>query len=176
MNRAWELDPLSPYAHIGTVWPVFFSRRYDEAIDKFKKVVELNPESQNANVNLGWAFTAKGLRQEAVAAYEKALSGGNLWIASASLAATLARMGRTADARKILAELLEQSRHEHVSDYGFAMVYAGLGEKEQALAALQKAFDERDEYTPYINVDPFFDSLRHDPRFTDLLRRMNLAP
>jgi serine/threonine-protein kinase len=176
MNRAHELDPLSAYIDVGVAWPALFARRYDQAIERLQKIIALNPDFSNAHVNLGWAYTNKGMYDEAIAAIKKAQSLDNNWVVLASLGYAYGAAGRTGEARQVLAEMQERAKREHVGDYGFVWVYAGLGERDEAFAALQKAYDSRDEYLPNIKVDPFLDSLRSDERFTDLLRRMNLAP
>jgi Flp pilus assembly protein TadD len=170
------LDPLSPYIHVGAVWPVLFSRRYDQAIEQLQRVVALNPDFNSAQVNLGWAYEWKGRREEAITAYNKALTLDKLWFTYASLGYSYAKAGKTDEARKILAQLQEKARREYVPPYGYAIVHAGLGEKDQAFAALENSFAARDEYMSYIKIYPFFDGLRPDPRFTDLVRRMRLAP
>ena len=174
MDRARELDPLSPYVHVGTVWPVLFARKYDQAIERLHRIIALNPEFANAHINLGWAYAWKGMNEEAIAAFDKAKSLENIWQNLSALGYAYAKAGRMDEARKVLAELRERARREHVSEYGLAMVYAGLGEKDRAIDELQKAYDARDEYMPFLNVDPFFDSLRSDPRFIGILRRLNL--
>ncbi|MFN0084998.1 MAG: protein kinase domain-containing protein [Blastocatellia bacterium] len=176
MNRARELDPLSPFVHIGTVWPVLFARKYDHAIEQLHKIIALNPDFAHAHLNLGWAYAHKGMNDEAIAAFNKAHSLDNYWHPVAALGYVYGVAGRKDEARKTLAELQERAKREHISEYGLAMIYAGLGEKDQAIAELQKAYDARDEYMPYLNIDPFFDSLRSDQRFTNILRRLKLAP
>jgi serine/threonine-protein kinase len=176
MDRASELDPLSPYIHVGTAWPALFSRRYDAAIARLQRIVALNPDFSNGHINLGWAYAAKGAYEEAISAFTKAKQFDPAWYITAYLGNVYARAGKPEQGRKALAELQERAKREHVSNYGFALIHAGLGEKDQAFAALQKSFDARDEYAISINVDPMVDSLRSDPRFADLLRRLNLAP
>ena len=83
--------------------------------------------------------------------------------------------GRRAEAQEMLAELNKLSKLKHVSPENFAIIYTGLGEKDQAFAWLQKAYETGGSYS-FLKVDPMFDSLRSDSRFTDLLRRVNLAP
>ena len=82
--------------------------------------------------------------------------------------------GKKDEARKILDELKELSEREYVSSYFLALIYTGLGEKDQALEWLEKAYQERAIYLIYVGKQPQFDALRSDPRFTDLLRRVGL--
>jgi len=176
MNRARELDPLSPFVQVGAVWPVYFARQYDQAIEQLRKIAAWNPEFANAYINLGWAYTHKGMYEEAIAALNKAKSLSDFWLISAHLGYVYSRAGKRDEARNVLAELQARAAREHISDYGLAVVHVGLGEKDQAFAALEKAFEARDDFLSFLKVEPLFDELRSDPRFTDLLRRMNLAP
>jgi hypothetical protein len=84
--------------------------------------------------------------------------------------------GRRAEARKVLEELRERSKREYTSSYFVATIYAGLGSKDQAFARLQKAFEDRADELVFLKADPRFDPLHSDPRFQDLLRRMNFPP
>jgi serine/threonine-protein kinase len=176
MNRAHDLDPLSPYIHVGMAWPALFSRRYDEAIQQLRGIIALNPEFSNGYLNLAWAYAQKGMYEEAVTAFNKAKSLDNAWFTMAYLGNTYAMAGKRDEALKALTELQERAAREHVSGYGFALIYAGLGDADRAFAALQKAYEARDEVMLQLNVDPAIDGLRSDPRFADLLRRMGLAP
>ena len=176
MNRARELDPLSPFVQVGTVWPVLFARRYDQAIEQLHKITALEPDFSNTYLNLAWAYEWKGAHAEAFAPLDKAQSLDNYWWIVAARGYAYAQTDQRDKARQALAELQERAKREQVSGYGLAVIYAGLGEKDQAFAALDRAYQERDEILLELNVGPFLDSLRTDQRFTDLLRRMNLAP
>lgn len=86
------------------------------------------------------------------------------------------RSGNRAQAQKILDEMTQRAKRGYFPTWAMASVYVGLGDKDRAFEWLQEAVEERAAYVPYLKVDPLFDPLRSDPRFTDLLRRMNLAP
>jgi TolB-like protein/Tfp pilus assembly protein PilF len=176
MKRAQELDPLSPFFRVGVVWPLLFSRQYDEAIEQLQKIIAWNPDFVNAHLNLGWAYAHKGRYDEAIAALQQARSIDNKWDMSAALGYAYAKAGKRDEAEKVLRALQERAQREHISHCGFAIIYAGLGAKELALAALQKAYEARDDNLLLLKVDPFYDDLRSDPRFLDLLRRLKLAP
>lgn len=175
-RRALELDPLSPFFRVGAVWPLYFGRRYDQAIEELRKIVAWNPEFVNGYFNLGQAYTQKEMYEEAIAALNKAKSIDNSPMVSAFLGYAYARAGKHNEARQALAELQAPASGEHISNYALAVVYAGLGERDQAFAWLQKTYDARDDYALMLKVEPVFDGLRSDPRFRDLLRRMNLSP
>jgi len=77
---------------------------------------------------------------------------------------------------KILHELEEMSRHKQVASYDLALLYTGLGERDEAIEQLNRAYEDRSGFIIYLGVEPQFDPLRSDPRYTELLRRMNLSP
>ena len=83
--------------------------------------------------------------------------------------------GRPSEARKILDDLHRLAEERYVLPYGFALIHVGLGEHDVALAWLEQAYEERNSWMPFIQVEPRLDPLRSDPRFQDLLRRMNLS-
>ena len=101
------------------------------------------------------------------------LSGRNM-MAIATLGYIYALAERRDEARKVLDDLLELSKKEHVSSFYVALVYTCLGQKDQAFEWLEKAYEERGEYLPQLKVYPLFDSLRSDPRYKALLKKMNL--
>jgi serine/threonine-protein kinase len=176
MKRAQELDPLSPFFRVGVVWPLLFGRQYDQAIDQLQKIIAWNPDFVNAHLNLGWAYAYKGRYDEAIAALQQAKALDKRWDISAALGYAYAKAGNRDEAQKVLGELQERAKREHVSHCGFAMIQVGLGEKDEAFAALQNAYAAREDHLLLLKVDPFYDDLRSDPRCTALLRRLQLAP
>ena len=97
-------------------------------------------------------------------------------LALAYLGNVLARSGERSRALQVLEELKAVSKQKYVYSVGFARVYAGLGDKEQAFAWLEQAYEERSSALYFLKVDPIWDPLRSDPRFNDLLRRIGLSP
>jgi serine/threonine-protein kinase len=177
MQRAQELDPLSlpKITAVGEV--LYMARRYDEAIAAYQKTFEMDPNSGFAHWALGRAYVEKGLYGEAIAAFQKAipLSGDSPdeW---ASLACAYAQSGRKTEARKIIDDLKEQSKKRYVAPSVIAATYAALGERDQGFVWLDKAYDEHDFILVLLKVEPMFDKLRTDPRFTVLLKRVGLEP
>ncbi len=172
IKRAEELDPLSLIIGHNVGWQLYWARRYDEAILQYGKVLELDPNFPVAHLSLGQAYAQKHKYPEAVAELQKAVSltsrsSGPLQ----ALGYAYAVSGRTAEARSILGELTELSKHRYVPRYRIAILYAGLGEREQALAWLERALEER-EALAFLNVDPYWDGLRSEPRFQSLLRQV----
>jgi TolB-like protein/Tfp pilus assembly protein PilF len=173
LRRAQELDPfsLSIRWDIGVAFT--FSRQYDQAIEQFEKTIELEPAFMAAHSGLAPAYQQKGMHAEAIAELQKvqALGGGR----GAQLAYAYALAGRKDEAKKILEELKEESKQHYVSPFDFALIYMGLGDKDQAFEWFNKTFDENPYRIAFIKVNPRFDRLRSDPRFAVLLRRMKLA-
>jgi tetratricopeptide (TPR) repeat protein len=116
--------------------------------------------------------------EEAIAEIQKAvtLSAGSGVYYLAQLGNAYALSGKRGEALRILDELMKQSQHKYVSPTDFAIVYIGLEEKDQAFAWLERAYEERSGFLTELTVEPMFDSLRSDPRFQELMRRMKLAP
>jgi serine/threonine protein kinase/tetratricopeptide (TPR) repeat protein len=172
-QKAIDLDPLS--LHSGSLGvSLYYAHRYAQAIVELRKAIDLNPNNWYAHCYLGRAYEQQGQFPEGIAEFQEAVrSAGDITEPKASLGRAYAVSGRRAEARKVLDELNEVSKRVYVSPYNVALIYAGLGEKDQALAWLERAFAERSTSMPYLKVDPEFDSLRSEPRFQTLLRRMN---
>jgi TolB-like protein/Tfp pilus assembly protein PilF len=170
-SRALDLDPVSHQTNFGMAAVLYFARRFDEAIERARKAVEIDPRFPPSLELLMAAYAAKGMYREALAEFEK-LPGRP---PSPTLAYLHARLGDRSQALRMLDELRARSEQRYLSAVSFAFVYAGLGEKDQAFAWLEKAYQER-SLSPQIKVDTILDPLRSDPRFSDLLRRIGLPP
>jgi adenylate cyclase len=158
----------------------YTARQYDQAIEQERKTLDIDPNYMNAHRTLGMAYVQKSMYKEATTEFEKALvtNPGNPYVLS-ELGYALALAGKKAEAQKALDQLNELAKQKYVPAGYRVMIYAGLGEKDKALEWLEKSYEEHyvvGDGTADIKVDPVFDSLRSDPRFRDLLRRMNLQP
>ena len=176
-ERALELDPLSPDIawHMG--WHYYYAHDYDKAIEQLNKALELDPHSGMAHVYLGLSYEQKGMLPRAIDEIEKAraLVPGTpfgLW----NLAHAYAVSGNRTEAKKILDQLEELSKHRYIAAYNRAIICSGLGEKDATLAWLEKAYQEHAFGIATLKLDPVFDGLRSDPRFQGLLRRIGLPP
>ena len=127
---------------------------------------------------VGLILEQKGRYAEAIAAFQEAVRRfpGASSIPEAELAHAYAVSGNREQALKIIAELEELAKSRYVSSYQIATIYAGLGEKDQAFAWMQKAYDERSDGLVNLKVEQRFDNLRSDPRFSDLVRRVGPTP
>ena len=178
-KRAQELDPLSPGISRRVGLTLFHARRYDEAIQQFLKALELNPGYALAHEDLGDAYEQKKMYGEAVAAWRRAMTLSRNDELAATLEGAYKESGYEgavrAASRKNLEQLREKARRgEFVPAMDFVRLHVRLGDKQQAFAWLEKAYEERTRLIFTIKVDPLFDNLRADPRFVDLLRRLNL--
>ncbi len=172
IGKAQEADPLSLINSTTEAFILYNARRYDEAIEKARKTLELDDGFHSAWERLGEAYAQLGMYDQAVAAFQKAvaLSARSL-LPLAGLGAAYAASGKTAEARQIVEELRGKGGRE----YALAWVYAGLGDAEQALCWLEAAYTERDSSLVYLKVDPKFSALRTDRRFHLLLERLGLT-
>jgi TolB-like protein/Flp pilus assembly protein TadD len=174
-QQAKALDPVSLPVRSNTAMALYYSGQYDQAIEQCLQVLEIDPYFARSYEDLGRVYWEKGMRREAIAAFKKAVnySGrGSLYVAQ--LAHVYASAGRREPALQLLKELAERARERYVSPYAFAVVYTGMGNKDQAFAWLGKACDQRASTLPFLKTNPTLASLRSDPRFRHLLRRMNL--
>jgi len=177
IKRAQQLDPLSLI--INTVAGVRFhwARRYDEAVEQLRKTLEMDPNFAVAHDWLGQVYEQMGQDESAIAEHQKAIraSGGSSQVVAA-LGHTYAAAGKRNEALRILADLNERRKMAYVSPYDIAVIHVAFGEKDQAFEWLEKAYQERASPIVVLKVDPRLDPLRSDPRFQDLLRRMNFPP
>jgi serine/threonine-protein kinase len=175
-KRALELDPLSLIVNSDLGQDYYFARQYDQAIEQLLKNAEIDPSFYTAHANLGMAYQAKGSFQEALAEYRRARELSDDPIVLARLGYALAASGQRTGALQTLDQLKEISKQRYVPAYGFAILYAGLGEKEQAFEWLERSYQDREPKLTRLKVDPLLDPLRPDPRFADLVHRVGLQP
>lgn len=174
-KRSLELNPVSADANSAMGFVLYNAGRNDQAIEQLRKTLEMDPNLPPAFLVLGEAYVEKSMYGEAIALAQKTMTlPSSEWWAGSTLARAYARSGRKTDAEKVLHELNELSTHMHAQAEPMAIVYTALGDKQKAFEWLEKGYDER-SLAATIRF-PAFDSLRSDPRFTDLLRRMNLQP
>jgi class 3 adenylate cyclase/TolB-like protein/Tfp pilus assembly protein PilF len=175
MRKALELDPISMAVNTGLGHVLYLSRNYDAAIEQYGNAVKLDPTFGPAHLWFGRPYLQKGMYEEAIAEIQQAVaSSGGSTISLAVLAHALASSGKEPEAKEILQGLLERSRTGYLPSYWVALVYTGLGDVDQAMAWLERAYDERSSWLVWIKVEPRFDRLRSEPRFVSLLRRMRL--
>jgi TolB-like protein/Tfp pilus assembly protein PilF len=175
IERARRLDP-TVVSGVSVGWILFQSRRYDEAVHEFRSVVAVQPEASGALWDLGFVLCAKNQPQDAIPYLEKAVavSNRNPGVVGVLIRA-YAQAGRRTDALRLLSELQERAKKGYVPAGAFVNAYLGLDEKEEAFAALEQAYKEQSNILQFLKVHPYFDPLRSDPRFADLVRRVGLS-
>jgi tetratricopeptide (TPR) repeat protein len=173
IEKARELDPLSLPINTGVGHVLYLSGRYDEAIEEYKRVIDLDPSFMATHIWFGRPYLEKGMFSEAIAELETAVQlSGESTIALAMLGHGLASAGRTAEAIEILDKLKEKARSQYVPSYWIAVLYNGFKDREQVIAWMQKAFEERSSWLVWSNVEPRFAWLRNDPEFVSLIKAM----
>jgi TolB-like protein/DNA-binding winged helix-turn-helix (wHTH) protein/Tfp pilus assembly protein PilF len=170
--RAEELEPSSLMTRVIHGWILAFARRNDEAIEQYEKTFEMDPNFPRGHIALAQLYTQKGMVDQSVAELLKVQSEPR----ANALKKAYETAGSRAFCRKELEFLRSDVKQRYVPSSFFADWYVWLDEKDQAFAWLEKAYAEHDGWLVYLKVEPRYDRLRSDPRFTDLLRRMNLAP
>jgi tetratricopeptide (TPR) repeat protein len=177
-KRALRLDPISMIANWNAGYIFYLARQYDQAIEQERKTLELNPSFVPTYGVLGESYMQKSMYKEALAEFEKALAiSPDSADALRGLGEAYVLGGRKAEAQKVLDRLNELSKHKYVAAWTYAAVCVALGQQDKAYQWLEKAYEERSiSLAPSIKGDPMWDPLRSDPRWADLLRRMNLQP
>jgi eukaryotic-like serine/threonine-protein kinase len=174
-RRAVELDPLALGPHSYLAWAYYRSRKLEEALEQTRVVLELDPNYDWRPAGLrGHVFLAKGMYPEAIREYKKVATSphaydtrGLAWLGHAR-----ARSGDTRGALELLEQIRTIAKRQYVPAFHIALVYVGLGDKDQAFAWLEKAYAAREPAVVWLKTNPLVDSLRPDPRYANLLRRV----
>jgi Flp pilus assembly protein TadD len=180
MKRALELDPLSPMINVTLAWLYLERREVDRAIEQARKAVELDPNFVYSRYALGLCLRLKGMFKEAVAELQKArVLFGSSPSGLGDLGMAYALSGEKAKATEVLSILEKYSQRGYLVSSEIALVYLGLGEKDKALEWLDKVCDDEDEISylrdsGYLEIEPEWDSLRSDPRFKLMLKKLHL--
>jgi TolB-like protein/Tfp pilus assembly protein PilF len=176
MGKAQELDPLSLIISANIAWCQFLARDFDQAIRQATNTLALEKNFAVAHEYLGQAYAMKKQFAESAAEFREAMRISNNDTGyRTDLAFALAQGGNRAEAQKLLSVLTQEAGKEYVSSYDLALIQTALGDKKQALDLLEKAFEERNGRLMNLKVHPWFDRLRGEARFQDLLRRAGLG-
>lgn len=158
--------------HLG--WHFYHARQYDAALNQYQKALELDPHSVWPQIEMGRAYEQKQMYDEAIDAFAQVISATRSSFPVAGLGHVYALAGHRAEAMQQLQELAHRATQVYVTPFSPAIIYVGLGDHEQALNLLEKAYEERCGWMTYLKVDPRLDPLRGAPRFTSLLQRIGL--
>jgi serine/threonine protein kinase/Tfp pilus assembly protein PilF len=175
-RRSAELDPLSAIIALHAAQTYYYARRFTQARQGMQRILDISPDFVLARNYLGIIDVADGRIPEGIEELQKAVTFSPGDDEDATLGYAYALAGKEGDAQAVINNLIKQSRGRYLSPYYVALVYVGLGKKDQAFEWLEEAYKQRARELPWMRVDPMFDSLRSDPRFRDLLSRMNLPP
>ena len=174
VRRAQQIDPLDLRMRVGEPVALFFARRYDEALQKLDSLLKLAPDNESAVLFRAYTYDGAGRYNEAIEDYKKSVSLGDTTMSTQCyLGYALTQVGRKSEAQAIFEKL--KTTKEYVSPAELAVLYVGLGDKEGAIASLEKAYAAHDLQMQYLKIDPHYDSLRSDPRFAELIRKVGLA-
>jgi TolB-like protein/Tfp pilus assembly protein PilF/class 3 adenylate cyclase len=175
-RQALEIDPVSTRANLVPGWAFLYAGRIDDAIQQFSKAVELNPSDAWAHIGLGRAYLGKGMGQRAIEEMEVARRDEpDNPLVLGLLGYGYAVTGRRGDALKSLETLDEMEKKHYASRIARVYVYAGLGDKDKAFEWLEKAYQERSDSLAWFRKDPESKSLRSDPRFAVLMRKIGFT-
>jgi TolB-like protein len=178
-RRARELDPVSLPAGYTVAGAYWWARQYERAAAESERLIQTDPTYSGGHYMRGLVCLDTGSYDEAIRHFQRsiALTGEDPSVWGVTLlACAYGRAGRRAEALKILDELESRSKHHYVSPYLVAMVHTNLGDKNQAFRWLEKAYSERNPMLAFLRVEPLIDPLRSDPRFQEMVRRMNFPP
>jgi len=175
-RNALELDPLTTSSNLQLGWVLYYARRYDESIAQLKETLELTPDYGSAYMELAWNYAQKRMYPEAVAECQRAVSLASEQFVLASCGDVYGLAGRRQDALALLDRLKKMSGQRYVDPYNVAWLYDGLGDNNRTMEWLERAYRERSASLYGLKIEIWSDRLRTDPRFQDLLRRMNFPP
>jgi TolB-like protein/DNA-binding winged helix-turn-helix (wHTH) protein/Flp pilus assembly protein TadD len=176
-KRALELEPLSLIIGFELGLSFYFARDYDQAIEQFQKTLELDRNFPQPNNFLAAAYEQKGMYSEAMAEFKKSIpltEASESTPSKAGLGHLYGVIGRKSEAHVVLNELKQIAEKEYLPATNIALIYTGLGEKDQAFVWLEKAYEQRAFQLQWIKLEPRWDRLHSDPRFQDLVRRIGL--
>ncbi|MCU1335582.1 MAG: repeat-containing protein [Bryobacterales bacterium] len=177
VQAARESDPLSLILHEGIAYIRLLRRDYDGANQEIRHLTDLDPAFYKAYTAQGRVFSLTGKYHDAIAMFEKAITiAGDLPSIIAALGQTLALAGERRRALECLDQLNEMARGRHLASSCFAILYLGLGDVEMSLTWLERACDQHESQIAAVKVHPIYDSLRSEPRFHQILRRVGFLP
>ena len=177
MRRPLEAEPTNDFNLMELGLSYYFARQYEPALEQCRRAIAMDSTSYWSHMLLGWTYEQERQFPEAIEAILQANRLNDSAQVIGSLGHAYAVAGRRAEAERVITELRKKSERKYISPYDIATIYAGLGDKEQTLVWLGKAYEDRSGWLAlWLKVDPKFDAFRSDPRFQDLLRRVGFTP
>jgi TolB-like protein/DNA-binding winged helix-turn-helix (wHTH) protein/Flp pilus assembly protein TadD len=176
-RKALELDPLTPTTNLQLGWVLYYARRYDESVAQLKKTLEAAPDLGYANMELAWNYAEKHMYAEAVTECQRAVTlTPEEQVTLGTCGRVYGLAGRHRDALDLLDRLKKLSARTYVDPYNVAGLYDGVGDKDHVVEWLERAYREHSASLYGLRIDIWFDQVRSDSRFQDLVRRMNFPP
>jgi serine/threonine-protein kinase len=175
INTALRYDPLSPNLNQAKGFHLYLAGNYDDAIKQLESTLKANPDFVPAHAVLGMAYLQKGEKESALEEFKRSVElshGSPAYLAQ--LGRAYAMVGNVANAQQSIAELKGLGRKGFIPSYWLAIIYAALGDADQALSLIRSAIEEHDSEVIFINVGPTFEKLRHDPGFKKVLGAIGL--
>lgn len=176
LRRAQELDPVSLVIATDLAKRTCYAHKYEEGVERFHKVLEIDPGFAVAHYFLAQAYEQHGLYPEAINELEKVRTPDPSHSVASELGHVYALQGRRREALQIVDALQRTAKQTYIDPWYIANVYVALGDKEAALTWLEKAYEQHSPAMDGLKVDPYYDPMRSDPRFMDLVRRVGLPP
>ena len=173
MRRAEELDPVSLPVRFNASYRYYFARRYADAIAECQRALELDRNFPPVRAVLGFSYAALGRYDDAIREVRAAVADTTV-TGVAVLGYVYALAGRRTEARAVLRAVEKRSAHQYVVPLDFSLIYAALGQRDEAFRWLRKAYEERAPLLIFINVAAWYDTVRDDPRFAELVRDLGL--
>jgi TolB-like protein/Tfp pilus assembly protein PilF len=168
---ALQLDPISSGSYMSLAWVYYFGHKYAQALEAMQRAAALHANATESLFPLGDIYVEKGRYDEGIEEFKKL---GDMPHALGHMGNAYARAGKTAEARATLPKVMQHIEKNGIGRYEIALVYAGLGENDNAFAWLEKAFQSRDKGVTYLKMDPCLETLHSDSRFKDLVKRVGL--
>lgn len=176
-RKAHDLEPFSLTINSDLGRHLYFARQFEQALVTHRKSLEMDQKFPRAHVEIGYVLIQMKKPEEAVKEFQQALAlDKDRLDALAGLGYAYAVSGQKEQALQVVGQLNELGKQRYVSPYHLAVIYTGLGDRPQALDYLEKAANERFNWLVFLKVEPLFDSLRSEPRFSALVQRIGLAP
>jgi TolB-like protein/DNA-binding protein YbaB len=176
IKEAQRLDPSSVHINLVVGWTLHFARQYEKAVEQLKRTLWIDPNYGPTYWVLGLSYTQMGMYKEAMEAFEKMIKQKQFTIAAlAGMGNVYAVLRDTVKAVNIINELIDYSKDKYVPAYYIATIYAGLKKEKEAIAWLQRAYEDRSDWLVYLNVDPNYDWLRSNTGFTQIIKQIELS-
>jgi tetratricopeptide (TPR) repeat protein len=167
LDRALEIEPLSLVIHRNRVELYYYTHQFDRALEVALKTIEMDPDFGQMHSYLGLIYLQKSRFEDAIEEFQKGSYDVGIGIA-------FAKMRKRTDAQNVLRDLIKLASENYFSAYKISALYFALDEKDQGFKWMEKAIEEKDPVLIYLSTDPLFDEVRPDPRFKDLLKKINL--